>query len=100
MVKKRCNVQFRTFANETDYTYLECLIMDMLSMTTTKNPKSKKSAITIKVMKHQAKSIYNCCSEPSKLSHSFGELYEHVKYVNIDNIKQAKEVWVKNNGKA
>lgn len=100
MAKKCCSVQFRTFANETDYTYLECLIMAMLSMTTTKNPKGKKSSIAIKVLRHQAKNIYDCCTEPSKLNHSFGELYEHVKYINIDNIKNAKEVWAKKNGKA
>jgi len=64
-------------------------------MTTTKNPRSKKSSITIKVLRQQAKSIYNCCSDPLKLNHSFGELYEHVKYVNMDNIRNAKEIWAK-----
>jgi len=87
-----CIVSFHTFNTTSgNYTELECFIMNMLSLSTIKNPKS--SANTLKVLKKQALTTFNCCNHPSKLSHSFGELYEHVKYVNGDNIRDAKEKW-------
>ena len=93
MTKQCCTVHFRTFSPNVNYTELECLIMNLLSIATTKNPVKTKD--TIKVLRRQAKNIYDCCNDPAKLSHSFGELKEHVKYVNRDNMKEAKKVWTK-----
>ena len=95
MSKKCCGVRFRSFSPSSSYTELESIIMNLLSISTTKNP--RKSAVTIKVLKKQAKDIYDCCNDELKLSHSFGELYEHVKYVNMDNIRDAKKVWTNEN---
>ena len=97
MTKQCCRVHFRIFRENNDYTSLESFIMNLLSLCTTKNP--RKSAKIIRVLKEQAKMVYNCCNEPSKLGHSFGELHEHVKYVNRDNIANAKKVWTRENKK-
>lgn len=97
MSKTCCRVKFRVFKENSDYTALESFIMNLLSLTTTKNP--KKASKNIRVLKEQAKMVYNCCDEPSKLSHSFGELHEHVKYVNMDNIEYAKKIWTRENKK-
>ena len=97
MTKTCCLVQFRVFVENNDYTALESFIMNLLSLCSSKNP--KKSSKKIRVLKDQAKMVYRCCNTPSKLSHSFGELAEHVKYVNRDNITNAKRVWARENKK-
>ncbi len=91
MNKKCCNVQFHTFIPDIRYSSLECLIMNIYSLTTTKNPKKRKEAI--KVFRKQAKSLYDCCNDQSKLTHSYGELKEHAIYENKENIENAKKVW-------
>jgi len=93
MNKKCCNVSFRTFSPDIEYSPLECLIMNLYSLSTTKNPKTAK--VKIKVFRQQAKALYDCCNNPDKLSHSLGELKEHAIYVNQENIKDAKRVWSK-----
>lgn len=90
-MKACCRVHFRVFTENSEYTALESFIMNLISLGTTKNPKS--ASKNIKVLKYQAKMIYRCCNTPSKLSHSFGELAEHAKYVNMDNIEEAKKLW-------
>jgi len=93
MNKKCCNVRFHTFEPSGGYSSLECLIMNLYSITTTKNPKKRKEII--RIFRKQAKTLYDCCNEPSKLTHSYGELKEHVIYVNQENIKNAKIIWRK-----
>ena len=94
-MKACCRVRFRVFTENNEYTALESFIMNLLSICTTKNPKNKNKKII--VLKAQAKMVYRCCNNPSKLSHSFGELQEHVKYINRDNITEAKEIWKREN---
>ncbi len=93
MSKKCCNVQFHTFIPDIEYSPLECLILNLYSLSTTKNPKKRKEVI--KVFRGQAKTLYDCCNDPSKLSHSYGELKEHAIYINQENIKNAKRIWRK-----
>jgi len=93
MNKKCCNVQFRTFIPDIEYSPLECLIMNLYSLSMTKNPKKHKEKI--KIFRQQAKILYDCCNSPSKLSHSFGELKEHAIYANQENIANAKRIWSK-----
>ncbi len=91
MSKKCCNVQFHTFIPDTEYSPLECLILNLYSLSTTKDPKKTKEKI--KIFRQQAKTLYECCNNPSKLSHSLGELKEHAIYVNKENIAEAKKKW-------
>ena len=67
--------------------------MNILSLSETKDPKED----VRNVLKKEAKTIYECCNSPEKIGHSFAELDEHVKYVNIANIEEAKTVWKKRN---
>jgi len=97
MTKTCCLVKFRVFTENNDYTALESFIMNLISISTTKNP--KKSSKKIRVLKDQAKMVYRCCSNPDKISHSYGELVEHAKYINSDNIVEAKKVWARENKK-
>lgn len=95
MTKKCCDVHFITFDTDNNYTKLECFIMNMLSVSEIKNPKNN----VRKVLKNEAKVVYDCCRFADRLKHSFGELHEHVKYVNRNNIADAKEVWARKNKK-
>jgi len=97
MSKPCCNLQFRTFEPNNDYSTLECLIMNLYSLAIIKNPVTSKDKV--KMLKEQAKMLYKCCNHPSKINHSFGELKEHVKYENTYNITEAKEIWKKSKGK-
>ncbi len=90
-MKSCCTVQFRIFTENSVYTELESFIMSLVALSITKDPKNPVK----KMLRKQAKMLYDCCKSPSKLSHSFGELVEHSKYVNRENLENAKEVWKK-----
>ena len=90
-MKSCCTVQFRIFTQNNEYTELEAFIMSLVALSITKDPKNPAK----KILRKQAKMLYNCCNSPAKLGHSFGELDEHSKYVNKENLANAKEVWKK-----
>lgn len=90
MTKTCCTVNFHTFSPSTEYSPLECLIMNLYSISTTKDP--KKSKEKIKMLRDQSKTLYRCCNDPRKITHSFGELKEHVIYINQEHIQDAKRL--------